>query len=108
MNIYLTLASDPDGRCIAPECLGGHKARLWVVSRQAEAWGHFAVVSLNGEKRVIDASLPTKVDKIPRGAKQLLPEAVARCWHWDNESHVFGGPNVAKALRETIAVHNAQ
>ena len=106
MKIYLTLASDPDGPCVAAGCRGGHPTRLWVVTRRGEAWGHFAVASLNGKRQVIDGSLPTEVTKVPRGARELSPEGVARCWHHDNESHVFGGPNTAMALRAVIKATN--
>lgn len=38
----------------------------------------------------------------------MLHEEAARLWHDDTESHVVGGPNVAKELRAAIAAWNVQ
>lgn len=102
----------PDGGyrdCVpADTCVqcGDRHDKVWLIRRKAEPWGHFGVATINGKREVIDASLPTVVAKIPRGAVELGPQELARVWHEDNESHVFGGPNVAKALREAIKLHN--
>lgn len=85
-----------------PTCRGTHELRLWVIQRKGTPWGHFATANICGESRVIDASLPTRVPYIPNGAEECSPEEVANLWHEDNESHVFGGPNIAKALREAV------
>ena len=97
----------PDGGyrdCIQQTCMecGKPHDKVWLIRRKVEPWGNFGVAAINGKREVIDASLPTVVAKIPRGAYELDPEHLARVWHEDNESHVFGGPNVAKALREAI------
>ena len=103
----------PDGGyrdCVTETCIvcGRDHDKVWVIKRKTEAWGHFGVALINGKREVIDASLPTIVHKIPRGARELTPDELARVWHEDNESHVFGGPNVAKMLREAIAEANAR
>lgn len=84
----------------------GHPARLFEINRKPEAFGHFAVVNLNGEKSVIDVSLPHEVDKLPRDAKQIDPEIAEQYWHDESGNHTFGGPDVARALRESIAEVN--
>ena len=108
MRVYVELKGAPDGRLPAcPDtCRASHPLRLWVIHRKAKPWGHFAVASINGEERVLDSSLPTKVDRVPKGAVELQGPEVARLWHEDNESHVFGGPNIAKQLRASIKAHN--
>jgi len=117
-RIYLSLntGSGQYGDCVQEErCLidvhyhpqGHTEDRLWVIKRKLKPWGHFATAMINGTSMVIDGSLPTRVDKLPRDAKLVSREDNARLWHEDNESHVFGGPNVAKALREQIARDNA-
>lgn len=110
MRIFVRLDPGDCGRLPAcPEsCRGTHELRLWIIEVPAKPWGHFAVARINGESRVIDASLPTRVSRVPRDAVELHPNDVARLWHEDNESHVFGGPNVAKALREAIADANRE
>jgi len=108
MRIFIRLEGDDEGSLptCPPTCRGSHELRLWVIHRRGEAWGHFATANINGESRVIDASLPTIVKAVPRGAEECSPEEVANLWHEDNESHVFGGPNVAKALRYVIKAEN--
>lgn len=85
-----------------------HPAHLYSVERSLRPWGHFATAVINRRSEVIDASLPHRVTKLPPDAKVLPPEEVERMWHEDNESHVFGGPNVAKALRQAIAAGRIQ
>ncbi len=102
MRVLLELNGEPEGLC--SDCITGtgHPLVLWEIERKPKPWGHFATVTINGESHVIDASLPHKVDQLPRDAKQVEADLAERYWHEDNESHVFGGPNVAKALREAI------
>lgn len=95
------------------ECLACPRMhdKLWTVDRRPEPWGHFSVAQINkrdargrfARKTVIDRSLPTTVDLLPPDAVELSPEEAARTWHYDNESHVFGGPHLARYLREAIA-----
>ena len=88
--------------------------KVWMVTRRIKPWGHFATAVINkrnergqfGRSEVIDASLPHVVFLIPKDAIAATPEEAAGFWHDDNESHVFGGPNVAKALREAIKASN--
>ncbi len=110
MRIFVRLKDGDVGSLptCPPTCRGSHELRLWVIRRHAEPWGHFAVVRINAEHRVIDSSLPTAVERVPRGAKECSPDRVANLWHEDNESHVFGGPNVAKQLRDGIHAANAK
>jgi hypothetical protein len=108
MRVLVTIKSDPEGslpECPA-SCYGMHPLRLFEIFRRGKAWGHFATALINGERQVIDGSLPHEVDRVPRGARELPAATVASYWHDDNESHVFGGPNVAAALRATIAEAN--
>ncbi len=109
MRIFVRLKDGDVGSLptCPPTCRGSHELRLWVIRRVGTPWGHFATAMINGRPRVIDASLPTTVDMIPRGAKECSPDRVANLWHEDNESHVFGGPNVAKQLRAYIHATNA-
>ena len=101
-----------DSTCVS---CGDRHDKLWTVSRRVEPWGHFGVAAINereangrfAHKVVIDSSLPTVVATLPKDAVEVDRDTAARWWHDDNESHVFGGPNVAKALRESIAAHNA-
>jgi hypothetical protein len=100
------------------ECLvcGKPHDKLWTVVRRTTAWGPWPVAQISerdergrfGSKTVIDPSLPTTVTFLPKDAVEVSPEDAARVWHEDNESHVFGGPNVAKALRESIAQANKE
>jgi hypothetical protein len=75
----------------------------WPVARilERDARGRYA------RAHVIDPSLPTAVAELPADAARLAPAEAARLWHDDNESHTFGGPNVAAALRAMIARANA-
>ena len=53
---------------------GGEHGRLWTIERRPLApLGHFGVVRLNGEPTVIDGSLPTRVDRLPRDARPVDP-----------------------------------
>lgn len=91
---------------VFPRCKYGKHAQLWVIQRVlADTFGHFPVFRINGERRVIDVSLPTNLVRIPRDARKLSPIETHNVWMDDNESHVFGGPNVAKALRASVAYH---
>ena len=81
-----------------------HPLKLYYIRRRVRPWGHFGTASINGTVQVLDASLPHRVARVPRDA---VPEIMESYWHDDNESHVFGGPNVAATLRPTIAAHNA-
>lgn len=96
--------------CVTEQCIacGRDHDKVWSIERKLEPWGHFATATINGQSVVIDASLPHVVDRVPRDARTLTPSQLARIWHEDNESHVFGGPNVAKALRQAIAEANAR
>lgn len=111
-TIYLSLnISSEYGDCTQAECLvcGKNHDALWTVRRVPFDTGlYWRGINLNGEKVLIEGSLPNRVDRLPRDAKLVSREDTARLWHDDNESHVFGGPNVAKALRETIAAANAR
>jgi hypothetical protein len=92
--------------CVEGTCAdcGRLHDKVWRIRRSlADTFGHFAVFRINGEQVPVDASLPHRVDRLPRGAEALSPAESARLWHDDNESHVFGGPNVAEALRDSIA-----
>lgn len=104
MNVYLTVRGGGEGKLdTCPDtCRGSHPLLLYVVQRKATAFGHFPVVSLNGTSEVIDPSLPTEVERLPRDARILSPKATSQAWHDDNESHVFAGPNVAAQLRAAI------
>lgn len=119
-TIYLSLAIEGGSyhECEQVGCIrcGRDHDKVWVVTRPVKPWGHFATAVINrrtkdgqfGASEVIDASLPHVVSQIPKDAVFVGPEAAAILWHDDNESHVFGGPNVAKALRERIAELNAR
>lgn len=115
-TIYLSLLVEGGsyGECVQEACADprygdGHTDdKLWIVKRKPFDTGlAWRGIRLNGEKVLIEGSLPNRVAKLPRDAKPLPPEAAAIAWHESNESHVFGGPNVAKALREAIAASNA-
>jgi hypothetical protein len=110
MRIFIRLAGGDMGTLptCPPTCHGTHEKQLWVIHRVGTPWGHFATADINGESRVIDASLPTVVERVPRGADKCSPDEVANLWHEDNESHVFGGSNIAKILREAIHAENAR
>lgn len=109
--IYLSLEvpGGDYGECVTETCIvdGREHDKLWTVQRKPFGTGlYWNGINLNGEKVLIEGSLPNRVDRLPRDAKPVSPENAARVWHEDNESHVFGGPNVAKALREAIAREN--
>ena len=102
--------------CIVPDCQWRSHDKVWRIKRPVRPWGHFVTAVINkrdprgrfGSSEVIDGSLPHHVTQLPQDAVELTPAELARVWHEDNESHVFGGPNVAKALRESIAAHNEE
>jgi hypothetical protein len=48
------------------------------------------VFSLNGERTAIDASLPTRVSRIPRDALIVPRDIAAKAWHDTSGSHCFG------------------
>jgi hypothetical protein len=97
-----TPAAEPCTRC------GRTHDALWTIRRVARDSGlYWPFVQINGKRVLLDASLPTTVDRLPRDARPVDAETAARLWHDDNESHTFGGPNVAAALRASIAEHNA-
>ncbi len=102
MDAHYATVTDPCRRC------GRHHDRLWTVRRAlVDTMGHFPVYRLNGEEVPVDPSLPHTVDRLPRDAEPVDPDTAAALWHSDNESHVFGGPNIAAALRAAIADTNA-
>lgn len=113
-TVYLSLQkadSDQYHDCVQEPCLAGDRShdKLWSVQRRAYDSGlYWPYILLNGERTLIEGSLPNVVKKIPNDAMSVTPREAARLWHDDNESHVFGGPNVAKKLRETIADANAR
>lgn len=97
------LAADPCAQC------GRHHPALWIIRRVPVDLGlAFYGFRINGAVRAPDMSIPYTVDRLPRDARPVSAADAVRLWHEDNESHVFGGPNVARALRETIAAHNAE
>ena len=111
-TVYLSLITGNGSSydCVTETCIvdGREHDKLWTVRRVARDSGlAWPFIVLNGERKLLEGSLPNRVDKLPRDAVEVTPEDAARLWHEDNESHVFGGPNVAKALRETIAAANA-
>lgn len=109
--ISLLTGSDKYGECFIDfPCLlcGAEHDMLWTIERKPFDTGlWWSGAWINGEKVLIEGSLPNRVTKLPRGAKRVSRAVAATVWHEDNESHVFGGPNVAKALREEIARSNA-
>jgi hypothetical protein len=79
--------------CEEEKCLqcGKMHDSLWIIHRVlADTFGHFACFRINGDVHVIDASLPHRVEKIPRKAVRVGPEDFARLWHMNTGSHVFG------------------
>jgi len=69
------------------QCGKQHDKLYLIVRKVRDMFGHFPVVMLNGQEHVIDITLPTTVDKIPRDAV-AVPDAIAsKVWHWD--SHRF-------------------
>lgn len=108
----LTVDVPLSGRdCKQAECVncGRSHDRLWLIYRRAYDSGlYWPFVNLNGSRHLLDATLPTTVDRLPRDARPVDPAESARLWHEDNESHTFGGPNIAAALRSAIAAANGR
>jgi len=80
-------------KCEEEQCqqCGKMHDSIWTIQRVlADTFGHFACFRINGEINVIDASLPHRVDRIPRDAKRIEPEEFSRVWHLSTGSHVFG------------------
>jgi len=85
-----------------PSCGRQHDA-LWTIHRVPVApFGHFTVYRVNGSEHVPDMSTPMALERLPRDARRISAEDAARLWHDDNESHIFGGPNVAAMLRAAV------
>jgi hypothetical protein len=87
-TIFLTLKGGEEGCSIKPA--SRHPVDLWTIKRRVTPWGHFVVASINASKHVIDGSLPTELDSIPRDAKPVPADLVERIWHDQSGSHVFG------------------
>ena len=103
LDAYNATVTEPCARCGRPhDC-------LWTVRRAlADTFGPWPCYRLNGSTTVVDPSLPHTVRRLPRDAEPVPADVAAALWHDDNESHTFGGPNVAAALRAAIADANAR
>ena len=65
--------------------------RLWVIWRAPHSqFGHFMCFKINAEVHVIDASVPTHLDKIPNGAVEVPQPLAEKIWHCQCGSHIFG------------------
>lgn len=112
MRIYIALQK-PDSDAYhdtttqpCPFC-GDQHEKLWLINRVVkELMGHFPIVMLGGARVVIDQSLPTVVMKLPREATPLYVDDLHQVWTTNSESHVFGGPDTGKALRQAIKEAN--
>lgn len=83
--MYITMGEEKTFTC--PVC-GREHEKLWFIQRKVlELFGHFPVVRINGKKMVIDPTLPTLVDKLPRDAQELDNDEAAKLWHSTN--HYF-------------------
>lgn len=109
--ISLLVKDGSYGECVTEECPADGKQHdsLWTIERQTYDSGLvWPRIKVNREWALLEGSLPNRVKKLPLDAVKVEGDAFVRVWHEDNESHVFGGPNVAKALRESIAAHNKE
>ncbi len=67
--------------------------KLWLVFRaRGKQFGHFVAVELVGKDHVIDASLPTTLDALPRDALSIPEELACATWTADGASHEFSPP----------------
>lgn len=64
-----------------PDAAGAtYPARLALVARRVEPWGHFTVASIAGARRPHDYRLPLHVDTFPADAVELPAELVTAYW----------------------------
>jgi hypothetical protein len=93
----------PPNNHIVP-CARGEQAyghyRFWVIQRRpAGQMGHFMVFRINGEEHVIDASVPTHLDRLPRDAVEITGDLYENILHATTGSHVWGDPYLQEVAK---------
>lgn len=66
---------------------GNMYANLWTIDRKIDGNMQMCGAKINGKVVCLDGSLPTEVDKLPRGSKRV-PESTAEKL-WKSNSHYF-------------------
>ncbi|PLS18996.1 hypothetical protein CVD28_00925 [Bacillus sp. M6-12] len=86
-TIYLTLKTNGKSEQFLGTD-GKMHDKLWTIQRKISGNMQLSGAMINGEPRYIDATLPTEVTKLPRGAKPVAEDVAERLWLSD--SHYFG------------------
>lgn len=61
---------------------------LWTIERKISGNMQLSGAMINGQPKYIDFTVPTEVDKLPKGAKAVPNEEAERLWKSD--THYFG------------------
>ena len=64
-----------------------HPARLAIVARKVEPWGHFIVARISGTRVPHDYRLPLEVPYFPDDAVEVSAAMVEAYWHHDSPMH---------------------
>jgi hypothetical protein len=95
--------------CPVPTCRYGTHDVLWRIRRVPLETGlYWRAARINGTRHLIEGSLPNVIGRIPRDAVRLSAAESHAIWCDDNESHTFGGPNIAAALRSAVRAENGR
>ncbi|MDF2880004.1 MAG: hypothetical protein K0R54_561 [Clostridiaceae bacterium] len=68
--------------------------KLWAIERKLEGNMQLCGANINGKLRCIDFSLPTQVEKLPRGSKPVEDYLAEFMWQCDDKSGSYQFGNI--------------